>query len=285
MKSRHPVLKVLFNIIAIQIGAVLFSIGLEEFLVPNKLLDGGVVGISIIVSYLTNIPLGVFLILLNIPFIVLSAKKIGFRFVLLTVYAILSLSLWVTLFHPVPELTRDIFLSAIFGGGLLGIGVGLIIRNGGCLDGTEILSIIMSKKFPFSVGEIVMFFNVFIFFAAAFVFGIDRALYSVLAYFIAYKLIDLVITGFNQSHSFLIVTRKPSEVAEVLMQSFGSGVTILKGMGGFSKVETDVLYMIVGRLEIQRAKDVILEIDENAFITIQNVQEQISKKHGKGHLG
>jgi uncharacterized membrane-anchored protein YitT (DUF2179 family) len=244
-----------------------------------------VVGVSIIAAYLTQVPLWIYLVVLNIPFIALSAKKIGLRFVLLTVYAIMSLSLWVTVFHPIPELTKDIFLSAIFGGGFLGIGVGLIIRNGGCLDGTEILSIIISKKFPFSVGEIVMFFNVFIFFAAAFVFGIDRALYSIVAYFIAFKLIDMVITGFNQSHSFFIVTQKPAEVSQALMKSLGSGVTILKGMGGFSKVETDVLYMIIGRLEIQKAKELILEIDEAAFITIQNVHEQISKSHRKGHLG
>jgi len=283
MKEKHPGWRLFLSLVIIQVGAVLFSFGLEEFLVPNKLLDGGVVGVSIIVAYLTNLPLGIFLVVLNLPFIALSAKKIGLKFVLLTIYAIGSLSIWVTVFHPIPELTKDIFLSAIFGGVFLGIGVGLIIRNGGCLDGTEILSIIISKKFPFSVGEIVMFFNVFIFFAAAFVFGIDRALYSIVAYFIAFKLIDMVITGFNQSHSFFIVTQKPDAVSQALMKGLGAGVTILKGMGGFSKVETDVLYMIIGRLEIQKAKELILEIDEAAFITIQNVHEQISKSHRKQH--
>lgn len=282
MKDKHPILHLLTQLFIIQIGAFLVSVGLEEFLIPNRLLDGGVVGIAIIVSYLTTVPLGALLAILNLPFLLLSARKLGWRFVLFTLYAILSLSLWVTWLHPVPEVTQDIFLSAIFGGGFLGIGVGLILRYGGCLDGTEILSILISKKFPFSVGEIVMFFNVFIFSAAGFVFGIDKALYSIVSYLIAYKLIDLVITGFNQSHSFFIVTQKPNEVSSALMKTFQTGVTILKGMGGYSKVETDVLYLIVGRLEIQKAKDLILEVDENAFITIQNVQEQIAK--GKRRL-
>ena len=271
------------NVVLIQLGAVIVSVGLEEFLIPNKLLDGGVVGVAIIGSYLSNLSLGLLIVVLNVPFILLSARKIGLRFVFLTIYAIVSLSLWVTVLHPVQEITKDVFLSAIFGGVFVGIGVGLIIRNGGCLDGTEILSIIISRKYPFSVGEIVMFFNVFIFTAAGFVFGIDRALYSIVAYLIAYRLIDLVITGFNQSHSFFIVTQKPDEVSEVLMNAFKTGVTILKGMGGYSRKETDVLYLIIGRLEIQRAKEMILEVDEHAFITIQNVQEQISKDRRRTH--
>ena len=282
MTKKHPLAILFLNILVIQLGAVITAVGLEEFLIPNKLLDGGVVGIAIIVSYLSQLPLGIWLVLINIPFILLSWRKIGLKFVLLTVYAVISLSLWVTLLHPVPVITSDLFLSAIFGGLSIGLGVGLILRNGGCLDGTEILAIIINKKLSFTVGEIIMFFNVFIFLAAGFVFGIDKALYSIVAYLIAYKVIDLVISGINQSHSLLIVTQKPEAVSQALMKKFSVGVTILKGVGGYSKKETDVLYLVIGRLEITKAKEIIREEDDQAFITIQSVQELITK-HKTGH--
>lgn len=279
MRKQQTLLHIIANCVLIQIGACIASIGLELFLIPQKMLDGGVVGISIIINYLSGIPLGLILIAINLPFVVLSYKKIGLKFVLLTTYAICSLSVWVTLIASVPPITTDLLLSTIFGGICVGIGVGLIIRNGGCLDGTEILSILISKKLSFSVGEIIMFFNVFVFTVAGFAFGIDKALYSVVAYVIAYKIIDLVISGINQSHSLFIVTQKPSEVADVLMGKFQTGVTILKGMGGFSKKETDILYLIIGRLEIGKAKEIILEVDEHAFITIQSVHELIRKNN------
>jgi uncharacterized membrane-anchored protein YitT (DUF2179 family) len=283
VNKKHPVLRLLMNLVLIQLGAFVVAVGLEEFLIPNNMLDGGVVGISILLAYLTKLPFGLLLVIANLPFLVIGYHKLGRKFVVLTLYAVVSLSLWATFFHPIREITKDLFLSAIFGGLFVGMGVGLIIRNGACLDGTEILAIILSKKLPFSLGEIVMFFNVFIFTAAGFVFGIDKALYSIAAYLIAYKLIDIVIMGINQSHSLFIVTQKPDEVSARLMEEFKTGVTVLKGMGGYSKKETDILYLIIGKLEINKAKELILDVDTNAFITIQTVQEMVSVNSKKHH--
>src|SRR4051812_38440373 len=160
------------------IGAILMGVGLEEFLVPNHVIDGGIVGISIILSYLTGWKLGVFIFILNIPFFFIGYKQIGKTFALSTLYGIIILSIGTTLLHPVPAFTQDILLATVFGGIVLGIGVGMVIRYGGSLDGTEILAILFNKKLPFSVGEIIMFFNLFILGSAGFVFSWDRAMYS-----------------------------------------------------------------------------------------------------------
>jgi len=265
-------------LIFIQLGSIFVAIGLEEFLIPNKLLDGGIVGISIILNLLFNIPLGILLILLNLPFIVIALKKINKKFIYSTIYAVISLSIWVSIFHPIPELTNDIFLSSIFGGIFIGIGLGTIIKNDACLDGTEIVSIILNKKLSFSVGEIIMFINIMIFAFASIILGINKALYSIVAYIIAYKIIDFIILGIDHSLSLFIVTEKPNEISEKIFEEFKTSVTILKGMGGYTKLEIDILYLIISRFELQKAKSLILDIDKNAFITIHNVHELIRRK-------
>jgi len=158
------------------LGAAFVSVGLEIFLVPNNIIDGGVVGISIIISHLTGLPLGIFLFLVNLPFLFLGYKQIGKTFAISTLISVAFMSVGTTLLHPVPPLTIDPLLAAVFGGIIVGIGVGLVIRSGGSLDGTEIVAILFNKKTPFSVGEIVMFFNFFILGSAGFVFGWDHAM-------------------------------------------------------------------------------------------------------------
>src|SRR4051794_31359680 len=198
-------------------GSILMGVGLEEFLVPNRILDGGIVGISIILSHLTGFRLGVFIFLLNIPFFFLGYKQIGKTFALSTVLGITTLSITTSLLHEVPVFTEDLLLATVFGGIVLGAGVGTVIRFGGSLDGTEILAILINKRFPFSVGEIVMFFNVFIFTMAGFVFGWDRAMYSLIAYFIAYKVMDIMITGLDESKSVWIISEKHQLIGETLL--------------------------------------------------------------------
>jgi uncharacterized membrane-anchored protein YitT (DUF2179 family) len=275
-------LRLFGNAFFIQAGAVLASFALERFLVPNRIMDGGVVGIAIIVSYLSILPLGFLVFAFNLPFLVLSLKLIGKRFLFLALYAVASFSVWVSVFEPVGVITSDLFLATIFGGIILGAGVGLIIRNGGCLDGTEIVSIILTSKIPFSVGEIVMGLNVVIFSAAGLVFGIDRALYSVAAYIIAYKAIDLVVEGIDQSKAIFIVSDKSEEISNLLFERLKAGITIFKGMGGYSKADRDIIYVIVRRLEISKIKNAVRGIDDNAFITIHNVHEVIGKNVRKG---
>lgn len=280
-KHRKKVQAYIKRYILLFIGAVITAVGLEIFLVPNNIIDGGVVGISIMASALTGQPLGLFLVLLNIPFLYLGYKQIGKTFAMSTTFAIICLSYWTSYFHPVSEITHDLFLAAIFGGIVTGLGVGIIIRNGGSLDGTEIVAIIMDKRSGFSVGEIVMFMNLFILSSAGLLFGWDRAMYSLVAYFVIAKVIDVVIKGLDESNGVMIVTENPAEIAEALMARLGRGVTILHGEGGYTGDPKKVLYSVVTRLEVDKLKAIVLEKDENAFVTITPVHDIIGGRFKK----
>lgn len=224
-------------------------------------------------SFLTGKPLGLFLVLLNIPFLYLGYKQIGKTFAISTTFAICSLSYWTSYFHPVAEITHDLFLAAVFGGIITGLGVGIIIRHGGSLDGTEIVAIIMDKRSGFSVGEIVMFMNLFILSSAGLIFQWDRAMYSLVAYFIIAKVIDVVIKGLDEANGIMIVTNDPEEIAAALMARLGRGVTILHGEGGYTGDPKKVLYCVVTRLEVDKLKAIVMEKDESAFVTITPVHD------------
>jgi len=269
--------KILFLII----GSALAGIGLEIFLIPNNVIDGGIVGISIMAGYLTKWPVGLFIFGLNIPFFIFGYLQIGKSFTISTIFSVAMLSMWVSVLHPVPGITQDVFLASVFGGIVLGIGVGLIIRYGGSLDGTEIIAIVLDKKSAFSVGEIVMFFNLFILSSAGLVFGWDRAMYSLVAYFIAFKVIDLTIEGIDESKEAMIISDKHQEITEVLMARLGRGVTLLQGKGGFTGEEKGVLYCVLTRLEVSKFKSIITEIDEEAFVTISSVHEVMGGRFKK----
>jgi uncharacterized membrane-anchored protein YitT (DUF2179 family) len=255
------------------IGAALMAVGLEIFLVPNRIIDGGITGISIILSYLTHIQVGIFLTLLNIPFLFIGYKMIGKTFALSTLFAILVMSIGTWLLHPVHELTNDPLLAAVFGGIILGIGVGMVIRFGGSLDGTEIIAILVSKKIPFSVGEIVMFFNLFILGSAGFVYSWDRAMYSLIAYFIAYKLIDVTIEGFDESKSVWIISDQFRQIGEAILDRLGRGVTYLEGEGGFSGDNKKVIFCVITRLEEAKLKSIVDELDPSAFLAVGNIHD------------
>ena len=276
MKIYSKISKVVFMIL----GATLASIGLEIFLIPNRIIDGGIVGISIIASHLTSIPLGIFTFALNIPFFIIGYKQIGKTFTLSTLFSVVCLSIGVSFLHPIPGLTQDPLLAAVFGGIIVGVGVGLIIRHGGSLDGTEIVAIILDKKMSFSIGEIVMFFNLFILSSAGFVFGWDRAMYSLIAYFIAFKAIDVIVEGLDESKAVMIISDKNKDICEAITDRLGRGVTILDGKGGYKGVYTNVLYTVVSRLEIAKVKNIVHGFDEDALLTIGSV-EVAGKKYMK----
>jgi len=259
--------------IFITIGALLMAVGLEIFLIPNQVIDGGVTGVSIMLSHITGVKLGIFLFLLNLPFVYLGYKQFGKTFAISTVYGIIMLSLFATFFHPVPAFTDDILLATIFGGIFLGIGVGLVIRNGGALDGTEILSIVISKKVPFSVGEIVMFINLFILGSAGFVYSWDRAMYSILAYVIASKAIDIVITGMEESKSVWIISDFAHEIGDAINDRLGRGVTFLHGEGAYTGDDKKVIFCIITRLEESKLTSIVEEIDPSAFLAIGDIAE------------
>lgn len=266
-------LKFLRRVMFMIIGSALVSVALEIFLVPNNIIDGGIVGISIILSHLTHFPLGIFLVLLNLPFLLIGYKQIGKTFALSTLFSVILMSIGTTLLHPVQAFTIDPLLAAVFGGIILGIGVGLVIRSGGSLDGTEIVAILFSKKSPFSVGEIVMFFNFFILGSAGFVFGWDHAMYSLIAYYIAFKMIDITIEGLDQSKSVWIISDEFNKIGDSITSRLGRGVTYLKGEGAFTGDDKKVIFSVITRLEEAKLKSIVDELDPKAFLAIGNIHD------------
>jgi uncharacterized membrane-anchored protein YitT (DUF2179 family) len=265
--------KVLQRILLITLGAALMGVGLEIFLVPNNVIDGGITGISIMLSYITGWKLGIFIFLLNIPFFFIGYKQIGKTFALSTLYGIIILSITTTLLHPVPAFTKDILLATVFGGIILGIGVGLVIRYGGSLDGTEILAILINKKLPFSVGEIIMFFNLFILGSAGFVFSWDRAMYSLLAYYVAFKTIDITITGLDESKSVWIISDHARVIGDAIMNRLGRGVTYMNGEGAYSGDNKKVIFCVINRLEEAKLKEIVTDYDDHAFLAVADIAE------------
>ncbi|WP_420490641.1 YitT family protein [Neobacillus drentensis] len=265
--------KILQRILLITLGAILMSVGLEIFLVPNNVIDGGITGISIMLSYVTGWKLGMFLFILNIPFFFIGYKQIGKTFALSTLYGIIILSIGTTLLHPVPAFTQDILLATVFGGIVLGVGVGLVIRYGGSLDGTEILAILFNNKLPFSVGEIIMFFNLFILGCAGFVFTWDRAMYSLIAYFVAYKTIDITITGLDESKSVWIISDNAKQIGDAIMNRLGRGVTYINGEGAYSGDDKKVIFCVINRLEEAKLKEIVTENDDSAFLAVADIAE------------
>lgn len=279
-KKYHHVFTTVNRVVLMILGSVFASIGLEIFLIPNSIIDGGVTGISIMASHLTKLPLGLFILVLNLPFLIVGYKQIGKTFALSTLFSVICLSIGVSILHPIPGLTQDILLATIFGGIILGIGIGLIIRNGGSLDGTEIIAIILDKRTGFSIGEIVMFFNLFILGGSGFIFGWDRAMYSLIAYFIAFKTIDITVEGLDESKSVVIVSEKNKEISEAIVDRLGRGLTLLNGKGAYSGSSTNVIYVVVSRLEIAKLKNIVHGFDEDALITVASV-EATGKRYGK----
>lgn len=256
----------------ITLGSFIAAFALEGFLIPNNIIDGGIVGISIMVSYMTKINLGILLVVFNLPFLYLSFQHMGKRFVVTVLYSLVMLGIFVNLLDNV-VVTEIPLLDTVFGGIILGTGVGLILRNDGALDGTEILAIRLAKKSGFSIGEIIMFFNFFIYTAAGFLYGWDCAMYSILTYFIAYRVIDIVLEGLNSSKSALIISNKFKEIGNAIIKELDTSVTYQKGKGGYSGIDQTLVYCVIPRIEIAKMKNLIKEIDPNAFFVIQDVHE------------
>ena len=260
------------------IGALIYAFAIEGFLIPSKIIDGGVTGISMILSTITSQPLGIFIVCINLPFIILALQKLGKRFVFSTFYSILIFAAGVTFFgkmfhgHCIID-NLELFLVAIFGGLILGAGVGLIIRNGASVDGTEILAIYSTKKIPFSVGEIIMFINLFIFTVAGFIYDWQHALYSIITYFVAYKTMDIVIEGLNESKSVFVITDYSTEIGKDIMEKMDVSVTYIDAEGGYSGIKKRIVYCVISRLQVQKIKEIAKNIDPRAFIAIENVYE------------
>lgn len=271
-KIKKTILKVLKSLFFITVGAFVTAFALESFLLPNQVIDGGIIGISMIINHITNWNLGLLIIILNAPFIILALKKMGKSFVFLTAYANIVLAFALNIFHHY-KVTNDITLATVFGGIVLGTGVGLILKNEASLDGTEILSLLVSKKFGFSVGEFIMGLNVFIYLAAGKVFSWESAMYSILTYFIASKVIDAVMEGLNSSKSVRIISDDAGLIGNALIEKLDISITYLKGIGGYSGQDKDIIYCVISRLELPKMIEITKEIDSNAFISVVDVHE------------
>lgn len=258
------------------VGAIIAAYALESLLIPNTILDGGVTGISIIISKLFKISVSILVLLLNIPFVYVGYKNLGRGFLIRAVYSMVLFSIFLSIFQYFIPITEQMLLATVFGGSLLGIGVGLVIHFGGCIDGTESVALVISKKTALSVGQVVLIFNLVIYGIAGFIFGLDRAMYSLLTYFITFRVIDFISEGFEQAKAALIITEKGTDMAKEIYKRLGRTVTTIRGKGLISG-EKEVLYCVLTRLEIYELRHIADEMDESAFITILDVSDIIGQ--------
>ncbi len=258
-------------------GVGLAAFGLKGFLVPNGFIDGGVTGISLLMNNITDIPVSIWLVVLNTPFIFIGSKHFGKAFAFTTLTAILSLALIIFLVD-FPVITNDKLLIAIFGGFFLGAGIGLTMRGGSVLDGTEILAVYINRKSVLSIGDIILIINVLIFLIAAFFLSIESALYSILTYLSASKTIDFIIQGIEEYTGVTIISTKSDQIREAIIKRLGRGVTIYKGERGYGSTgyrdqDIDIIFTVITRLEVARLKQEVEEIDRKAFMVMGTVTE------------
>ncbi len=264
----------IISALQLTIGAVVAAFAVEEFLVPNHIFDGGVTGISMILEhYLKGIPLGLLIVILNLPFMIFGILKLGKKFIFKAIYSIIIFSVMTSVFGGFANATGDVFLATIYGGVFLGAGVGLVFRGGGCLDGTEVVAIYMSRKLSISTSSIVFAFNVIIYATAGIVFGLDRGMYSLVMYFITSQVINVVEKGLDNTKSVMIITNKGDEIAEKILNELGRTVTFINGKGMISKDNKSILYCVITRGEIFELKKIIHSVPGSTFTTISDVSE------------
>ena len=274
--KKTPWLYELLRYFLIIVGAAIAAYAVENILVPNSILDGGVTGVSIILNILFKWRLSILIVVINIPFLYVGYKNLGWKFLFKTLFSIIVFSLFLEFFHQYDSLTDNIYLATIYGSVILGVGVGIVIRFGGCLDGTESVGIVISKNTSLSVGQFVLFCNAIIFTVAGIFFGVDRALFSLLAYFITSKIVDEVSEGLEKGKAAMIITQDGKKMAEHIYKKLGRTVTIIRGNGLISG-EKAVLYCVITRIEVLELKRVVEEEDGTAFITITDVSEIIGQ--------
>jgi uncharacterized membrane-anchored protein YitT (DUF2179 family) len=275
--SRLIITRHLKDFVLISIGVTMATIGLKEFLLPNGFLDGGAMGMALIINQKTAIDLSLLIILVNIPFIFIGAKQISWLFAAKSALAIVALSILVHLLH-FPAITEDKLLIAVFGGFFLGAGIGFTIRGGAVIDGTEVLALYVSRKTSLTVGDFISVFNVFLFAVAALIFNVETAMYSMLTYFAASKTVDFIINGIEEYIGVTIISRNAKEVKMAITQNLGRGVTIYKAESGYGKTgmnydENKVLFCVVTRLEVTKLMLEIEKIDPEAFVVQHAIKD------------
>jgi len=273
-KHKPNKLKIGVRVLMIIIGAFITAYGLESVLIPNNVSDGGVTGLSIVSSKLLGLPLGVLIGVINIPFVWLGYKQIGRNFAIYSIIGIASLAIGTVLMHGIPTIIHgDTLLVTVVGGIIIGFGMGLALRNGGALDGIDMLAVLLSRKLPFGTSDLILFLNMFVFIFVSTVFGLQGAILSAIAYFIASKVIHIVEVGLSGSKTFKIITKEPELMVETIRDRLGRSATYNEVYGGYSKEQFKEITCVINRLEESKMKELIHEIDENAFITVYDVAE------------
>jgi uncharacterized membrane-anchored protein YitT (DUF2179 family) len=265
------------DVLFITLGVAAAAFGLKGFLLPNRFLDGGVMGISLLANIVSGVNLSLLVILINLPFVAIAYTQISKKFAFKTLIAISLLAITLAIVE-FPIITQDKLLIAVFGGFFLGAGIGLSIRGGSVIDGTEVLAIYSSRKTTLSVGDVILILNIVIFSTAAYIINIETALYAILTYLVASKTVDFVVHGIEEYTSVMIVSDKSDGIKDAIVNKMGRGVTILKGKSGFGKKghrtnDIDVLFSVVTRLELQRLKTEIIKIDPDAFVVENSIND------------
>lgn len=264
------------DFVLITLGIFSAAFGFKGFLLTNHFIDGGATGISLLISALTAVPLYQLVLLVNVPFVIMGFKVIGKTFAIKTALAISGLALALALVH-FPNITNDNLLVAVFGGFFLGAGIGLSVRGGAVLDGTEVLAIFLSRKFGATIGDIIIVINIFVFSAAAYFLSIEAALYSMITYLAASKTLDFVIEGIEEYIGVTIISSHSDEIRQMVIYKVGRGVTVYKGKRGYGKHgntgEIDIVYTVITRLEINKLNTEIEKIDPNAFVVMSSVKD------------
>jgi len=264
------------NFILITIGIFSAAFGFKGFLLTNDFIDGGATGISLLVAAVTDIPLYMLIIAVNIPFVLLGYKVMGKRFAIKTALAIIGLALCVAIV-PFPNVTNDDLLVAVFGGFFLGAGIGLSIRGGAVIDGTEVLAIFLSRRFSATIGDVIILINIVIFSFAAYLLSIEIALYSMITYIAASKTLDFVIEGIEEYIGVTIIASQSNRVKEMILDKLGRGVTVYKGQGGYVKngvsEDKDIIYTVITRLELNKLNTEIEKIEPNAFMVMNSIKD------------
>jgi uncharacterized membrane-anchored protein YitT (DUF2179 family) len=261
----------------IVVGVLSAGFGLRGFLMPNGFIDGGVMGISLLTHNETQIALSILIVLFNVPFLVMGYKQLGRGFSIRSILAIAALALVVAVV-PYPVATNDKLLVAVFGGFFLGAGIGMTIRGGGVIDGTEVLAIYLNRKNSLSVGDFILIFNVCIFSVAAYLLSVEVALYSILTYLAASKTVDFILEGIEEFTGVTIISPRNRQIAEMIQTKMGRGLTIYSGKRGFGKRGAsdgmeDIIFTVITRLEVNRLTNEVERIDRGAFMVMQSIKD------------
>lgn len=276
-RRRQVVQSQLRDAVLILLGVLSAGFGLQGFIIPNRFIDGGVMGISLLSNQATGFSLSVFIILLNIPFLLLGYRQISKVFSLKSILAITALAA-VVAFVPYPVITNDKLLVSIFGGFFLGAGIGLTIRGGGVIDGTEVLAIYMSRRASLSVGDFILIFNILIFSVAAYLLSMEVAMYSILTYLAASKMVDFILEGIEEYTGVTIISSRSQQVSLMIKEKLGWGLTVYSGRRGFGKSghsdqQVDIIFTVITRLEVNRLTTEVSRIDPKAFIVMQSIRD------------